>query len=223
MMKSIFRRKIKTLINSSDFRNISLILTIFIIASSILYGHFYLFTQYRMQLIYQNWDGPSYVVIAKSLYNKTLIPKVNTLRLPTEYFAAHPPLYPLLIRLFSFIGFFQSMILVSLLSSALYLITFYYFIKKYTSNKNAFLLSLLSIFVTPRWFAISHTGSSEPLFLFLLTLMIILIRNKKTLIAALVAMLLQLTRIQGILIFGGVVLYYLYQRISKEISTKQFI
>lgn len=218
---------LKTLeIEKKDKKNLSIILLVFVLSCLVLYAYYHFFTESKLQLVYQNWDGPSYVVIAKSLYNNEIIPQVNTLRLPTEYFAAHFPLYPLLIRLFSFIGYFRSMIFVSLLSTVLFLFSFYILAKDYSDERRALYLSLGLIFITPRWFIVSRVGSSEPLFLFLLCLMIVLINRKKILLAAIVMSLAQLTRIQGILIFAGLSLYYAYLffkgRSFKEL-VKEFI
>ncbi len=223
MKQANHKLKLISYFSTEDAKNIAKILLAFAIASIILYGYFLFFSPYRLQLVYQNWDGPSYVVIAKSFYNKDIIPQVNTLRIPVKYFAAHPPFYPILIKLFSFIGYFQAMIVVSLMSTALFLCSFYYFLKDHVSAGNAFLLSLLSIFISPRWFVVSHVGSSEPLFLFLLCVLLMLIKKNKTVPILIVAMLLQLTRMQGILIFGGIFLYYLYQRVLKKISSRELI
>lgn len=206
-----------------DMKNLLIIQAIFIVSTAILYGYYFFFTNTKLQLIYQNWDGPSYVVIAKSFYDAEIIPSVNTLKLPTTYFAAHFPLYPMMIRFFSLVGFYQSMILSALISTMLFLTTFYLLVKKYSTNQTAFWLALTSIFISPRWFIVSHVGSSEPLFLFLLCLTLLLIKNKKHGIAAIAATLMQLTRIQGILFFGGISIYYLYLFIFKKKSFKLVI
>src|SRR3989304_5544199 len=72
-----------------------------------------------MKNIYQNFDGPYYLVIAKSWYDKNLIEKNFSFPVPTEYFAAHFPLYPAIVRAFNTIGLngFQSLVLVNVLAS----------------------------------------------------------------------------------------------------------
>ena len=54
-----------------------------------------------MATIVSNYDGPLFLVVAKTLYNKSLIEGNFSLSLPTEYYAAHFPLFPALIRVFS--------------------------------------------------------------------------------------------------------------------------
>ncbi len=48
--------------------------------------------------IKQNYDGPYYAVVAKTLYVKEDIGRQFAFPLPQEYYAAHFPLYPLLMR-----------------------------------------------------------------------------------------------------------------------------
>lgn len=220
MMKVISLKNAVSLVNQVDFRNLSIILLVFGLATLVLYQHFF-FSDLKMQLVYQNWDGPSYVVIAKSLYNVEVIPQVNSLRLPTEYFAAHFPLYPLAIRLFSFIGYFQSMIFTSVLSTALLLCAFYFLASEYTTKNVALILSLGMIFFTPRWFIVSHVGSSEPQFLLLLCLMILSLNHNRYVLAACMAVLMQLTRIQGILFFVGISMYYVFMLVTKKKTFRQ--
>lgn len=58
-----------------------------------------------MQYIYRNYDGPLYIVPAKTLYNPQMIKELGLeLALSEKYFAAHLPLYPLLIRLLEIMG-----------------------------------------------------------------------------------------------------------------------
>lgn len=63
----------------------------------------------EMHIVFRYWDGPNYSYLAKALYN---IPRDHPLSPYTkpEYFAAYLPLYPLTIRLFSFLGYNNAMI-----------------------------------------------------------------------------------------------------------------
>ena len=64
--------------------------------------------------VYKNFDGPLYIIPAKTLYQFNLLEKLAPyISLPANYFAAHLPLYPLLIRLFApLFGYLKSMIAV---------------------------------------------------------------------------------------------------------------
>jgi len=74
------------------------------------------------------------------------------------------------------------------------------------------------IFFPARWFIVSRVGSSEPVFLFFLVLCLIYFYRQKFLLSALFAALAQLTRAQGILIFAGIMSYYLFQVVNKNIK-----
>ncbi|MCR4326306.1 MAG: hypothetical protein NUV52_01470, partial [Candidatus Roizmanbacteria bacterium] len=178
-------------------RDFLIIAAIFVISTLILYASHWLFTPFKLQLIYQNWDGPSYVVIAKSFYNPELIDKANTLRLPATHFAAHFPLYPLFIFLFSFMGYFRAMIFVSLVFALLFLYVLYILIKELYPKLNPLLVVLPFIVITPRWFTVYHVGSSEPVFLFFIALALLYMVRKKWWLSAVFAALAQLTRSQG--------------------------
>lgn len=203
-------------------RDIFIISFVFIIASLIFYSYYWFFVPQKLQLLYQNWDGPSYVVIAKSLYDPDLINQVNTISRNPEFFAAHFPLYPLLIRLFSFIGYFRSMLFVSQLFSLLFIITFY-LLSVRLKLKRPLILCLLLVFLTPRWFIVSHVGSSEPVFLFFLTFSILFLAKKNLVASAIAAFLAQMTRPQGILIFIGILFYLAYQHIFCQIRLSELL
>jgi len=206
----LFPKISEVLISKDRGKDLILIILVFSLFSLILYGYFWFFSPYKLQLLYQNWDGPAYVVIAKSFYNLQDIEKANNLRLPSTYFAAHLPLYPLFIRIFSFIGYYRSMVFISQLFSLLFILTIYYLIRFLYPKTNALLISLSLIFFPPRWFTVSHVGSSEPVFLFFLSLSIFLFLGERYKISALMAAIAQMARVQGILFFFGLLFYYLY-------------
>src|SRR5690606_9201336 len=56
-------------------------------------------SQEGMATVIANYDGPLYIVIAKTLYNIEQIQANFQFPLPVEYYAAHFPLFPVLIRL----------------------------------------------------------------------------------------------------------------------------
>lgn len=101
-----------------------------------------------MQTLVSNYDGPLYVVIAKSLYNPEVIKQFFEFPIPIEYYAAHFPLYPLLIRLFSFsqIGYLYSMLAVTVFGSILAIYFFQKFISQYISKDAALLATIFFSF-----------------------------------------------------------------------------
>lgn len=177
---------------------------IFITATVIFYSYFWFFVPGRLEVVYQNWDGPVYAVISKTLYNPQQIENLSWAHFKEPFdYASSFPLYPLLIRLFSFIGIFRSMILVSLVTSLGCIIAFYELVKKYKLSVSPLLLSTIFIFLPPRWFISSHIGSSEPLFILLIILSLNYFLSKKYLWSAIFLFFAQLTRSQGILFFAG--------------------
>lgn len=203
-------------------RDVAWIINIFLLASIILYGYYCFFTPVGMNFVYRNWDGPGYLVVAKTLYNVDLINKINPFPflLPTHY-AFQFPGYPLVIRLFSFMGWNESMIFSSQLFALLFSIALYFLIKEVSPKANALVVALLSIFYTPRWFIVSHVGSTEPQMMFFITLFMIFAYRKKFVWAGVALALAQLTKPQGIIFFVGITLYYLFQFCTKKLSLKK--
>ena len=93
--------------------------------------------QEGMATIVANYDGPLFLVVAKSLYATSIINSFP-LTLPSIYYAAHFPIYPLLIRLSSFVfGYPYAMLAMTIFGSFLSVYFFNLFIKRYVSEKNA--------------------------------------------------------------------------------------
>ena len=91
-----------------------------------------------MLTIYQHYDGPWYVVVAKTLYDPV---KIKNLKLessaPEKYFAAHLPLYPALIKVvrdtgvLGQLGYLKAMVSVNLLATVGLALFFYWFLVKF--------------------------------------------------------------------------------------------
>lgn len=203
-------------------RDIAWIINIFLLASILLYGYFGFFSPTGMENVYRNWDGPGYVVVAKTFYNVDLINKINPFPfLAASHYAFQFPGYPLMIRLFSFMGYRESMIFSSQLFALLFSIALYVLVKQVQPKANALIVAILSIFYTPRWFIVSHVGSTEPQMMFFITLFMILFLRKKYLWSGLALGLAQLTKPQGIVFFVGIGAYYLFQIVTKRITLRR--
>jgi hypothetical protein len=164
--------------------------------------------------IYRNYDGLEYIVIAKSFYNPSLIAAIPFSQ-PVTYYASHFPGYSFLILLFSpFLGFLKSMLFVSVLSTALSAVTFYFLVRDFKLTLKPLWLSLIFLILPARWLIVHSVGSAEPLFI-LLTLLAIYgfmkyEQNKKYLwifSAGVLGLAAQLTRPPGILLFLALVSY----------------
>lgn len=155
--------------------------------------------------IYKNWDTPSYVMAAISLYDPQIASYNNIISSPWvtptwTFLPAHFPLYPILIRVFSFIGYFRAAILLSLGFTLAAIFAFYELVKKHNLAKNPLLLTLPFILLSPRWFALYHVGSTEPLFMFFLIMSLSSFLSRRHLPAAVWASLALFTRSQGALL-----------------------
>lgn len=200
----------------------------FFLATLALYGYYFLTN--RFTIVYQNWDGPSYVMAAQSLYDPVYASEHNFLNVSHEhlnshftYLPAHFPLYPIFIRAFSFIGYFQSALFVSVVFSLLYFIAFYELARGLKFVNNPLLLTLPMILLTPRWFLVSHVAGSESMFLFFLTLGLVYWQKQKIWPSAVAFGLAQITRPQGALIALAIGLYALYELVKSRDLKKIFL
>ncbi len=163
-----------------------------------------------MATIMKNFDGLYYVVIARSLYRPEIIEQLFSFPLSPSYYAAHFPLYPLLIRLFSPVfGYLWSMISVSLISSVLAAIVFYLFVKEFKYSKSALWLTLVFLLFPARWLVVRSVGSPEPLFILLILASFYFFKKKNYWGAGAFGALAQLTKPPGILLFCGYAIFLL--------------
>ena len=123
-------------------------------------------------IIYRNFDGLDYVVIAKSFYQPGWLATVPQ-NYPASYYASHFPGYSLVIwGLAPLFGYLKSMLLSSLLFTLLSTITFYFFIRDFQLTKHPLILSVLFLILPARWLVVHSVGSSEPMFIFFILLSI---------------------------------------------------
>jgi len=120
----------------------------------------------NMLTVFANYDGPYYLVVAKTLYEKSKISSTFSLPTPLEYYPAHFPAYPLLIKLFNLlIPGPWAMLLVTVLSTCFAVSFFYLLLKKFRLSINPFWLSICFLFLPARWLVVRSVGSPEPLFI----------------------------------------------------------
>lgn len=152
------------------------------------------------QKIFENYDGPYYVVVAKSWYNKDYIGKHFSFPLPLEYYAAHFPLYPFFIRIFSSIGYLNSMILVNVLATAITAVVIYKIFDEFKWG-NPLWISCTWLFFWPRMWVVRSIGSPETLFILWILLSLYFFQKKKYWWAGLIGALAVFTKSPGILLF----------------------
>jgi len=163
-----------------------------------------------MATIMKNFDGLYYAVIAKSFYRPEIIEQLFSFPLPAIYYAAHFPLYPLLIRLFSPVfGYLWSMLSVALISSVLAAVVFYLFVKEFKYSKSALWLTFVFLLFPARWLVVRSIGSPEPLFILLILVSFYFFKKKNYWLAGIFGALTQLTKPPGILLFLGYIAFLL--------------
>ncbi len=160
--------------------------------------------------IVSNYDGPLYLVTAKTLYNKASIEANFQFPLPAEYYTAHFPLFPLLIRLFGVVtNYPYAMLIVTLLSSIVAIYFFQKLISEYVDKKNVAFLTFLFAIFPARWLIVRSTGSADPLFVGAIIASIYYFKNKKYWMSGIWGLIAQITKSPGILLFISYALYFL--------------
>ncbi|MBI1863890.1 hypothetical protein HYS03_01640 [Candidatus Woesebacteria bacterium] len=158
--------------------------------------------QNGMATIVANYDGPLYMVVAKTFYNASQIEHSFSFNLPVIYYAAHFPFFPFLIRIFSLILVMPyAMLVVSLLSSFICLFFFYKFIRDYVSNQDALFLTFAFSVFPARFLIVRSVGSPEPLFVGAIIASIYYFKRKNYLLASIWGVVAQITKSPAILLF----------------------
>lgn len=176
-----------------------------------------------MNLIYRNFDGLEYVIIAKSLYQPELIANLPQ-SLPTTYYASHFPGYPLLILLVApILGFLKSMLLVSVVSTIGAIIAFYFLVKNFKLTQKPLILSLVFLILPARWLIVHSVGSSEPTFIFFIILAIYFFMKFEQstrflfiYLSALFGLLAQITRPPAMILFFALGVYIIWKIFNEK-------
>lgn len=174
-----------------------------------------------MATVIANFDGPYYIVAAKTLYSPEQITENFSFPLPAIYYSAHYPLFPLLIRAVAalpFIGYPYAMILVTLATSILAIWMFYILLRD-LKIKHAFWLAVIFAVFPARWFIVRSIGSPEPLFLLTIMASVYYFRKEKFWHAGIFGALAQATKPPGILLFLAFIIALVAPHWSKLANT----
>lgn len=169
--------------------------------------------------VYKQFDGPLYIIPAKTLYNPQAIElsvKDGSLPQKALYYAAHLPLYPLLIRALSFVGYIKSMILVNILASVFLAWFFYFVLKKLHITSQPLVLVSILLFL-PRFLVLRSTGAPESLFLLLILVSLYFFEKENFFVSGLAGLLAVMTKLPGILLF----IAYVVTLLEKFYKTKK--
>lgn len=189
-----------------------------------------------MQTVFKNYDGPNYMVIAKTWYRQSAVASQFSLPTPLEYYPAHLPGYPLTIAFLDLVLPGPWAMLVStLVFTLLATVAFYLLLYKFKLSQNPLWLSLVFLVLPARWVAVKAVGSPEPLFIFAILASLYffksafdtvdnnLISKKKITaldlgLAAFFGAAAQITKSPGILLFAAYCLFLLHKFIKQPLK-----
>lgn len=164
------------------------------------------FGRHGMETIVQNFDGLNYLAVAKTLYDPHLLSQnFAGFGNPPIYYAAHFPMYPLLIRsLDTFMSGPQALLWSIIISNILLAGGLYFFFSTFIKDKRlATMLAVVALFFPARMLSDRSVGSSEPLFMFFVLTSLTMAYRGKHWWGAILGSLAVLTRSPGILLFGA--------------------
>lgn len=151
---------------------------------------------------------------AKTLYNKAAIEANYQFPLPTEYYPAHFPLFPLMIRLLSTVtNYPYAMLFITLLSSILATYFFFLLMRQFAEKKGALFLTFLFSIFPARWLIVRSVGSADPLFVAGIIASLYYFRNKKYWLAGVWGAVATLTKSPGILLFISYAVFLIAQKV----------
>ena len=149
--------------------------------------------------IIANWDGPNYLVVAKTWYNLAKISKMGFVN-PPIYYTAHFPLFPFFIYLFHFVfGWLKAGVVTNVLFGLSLNFLFYFLARKHT--KHPLFLTLIFTVFPARFLVTRVISAPETLMLSLILLSIMFFDNEKYLLSSIFGSLAVLTKIQSLFLF----------------------
>lgn len=179
-----------------------------------------------MATIVSNFDGPLYIVAAKTLYNPDLIAKNYQFPLTNEYYSAHFPMFPLLIKSLSgILGHPYSMLFVTVLSSILALYFFNKHARQYLNESDSLWLTFVFAIFPARWLIVRSVGSPEPFFIAAILASTYFFTQKRYWLAGVWGLLAQITKSPAILLFGAYLIQIFITHIKniKDIEIKKYL
>ncbi len=159
-----------------------------------------------MLVVKANYDGPLYIVVAKTFYNFSNGNKFE-FPLSNQYYSAHFPLYPSLIRLMSWLRYDNSMIIVTLLGSVLATAVVYFMGRERLGDEKSFWITVVFLFFPARYFVLRSVGSPEPWFMAFILASVWSFTKKRYWLAGIFGALATITKSPGILLFVSYATY----------------
>jgi hypothetical protein len=153
-----------------------------------------------MMVVYRFWDGPNYLTIARNGYDIRPDNPLLAYVYQPSYFLVHLPLYPFCVRMLSFLGYQPALLVVSLAATVAATLLFYRLSRDVWKLTSPGFLTLVFLFLPPRWLLYRSTGATESLYLALALASIFFFEKSNTGRASVAAGLATLTRISGLML-----------------------
>lgn len=219
--------------NSTKMGHLFLLLSFTLLSTLLFWAAFYFdipgkigIGHVSMETIWANYDGPNYLAISKCGYRPDCIRNKFSLPQPLEYYPAHFPGFSALINIFQpgFLSGPRAMLLVSLLGS-LFLTAFsYLFFSLFFSTQKSYILTLISVFFPARVFILRLVGAPETWFIGSILASLFFFKQKKYFTSALFAVLAQIFKSPGVILFVAYLLHWLLTSIkTRKINLKKYI
>jgi hypothetical protein len=153
-----------------------------------------------MVTVYRFWDGPNYLNVARTLWKIRPDNPLLAYVYHPDRFAGYQPTYPLLVRVFSFVGYQPALLLVSVLSTIAATLLFYRLVRDVWHLSSPGFLTLVFLFLPPRWLLYRSVGASEATYIAFTLASIYFFEKGKVGRSSLAAAFAALTRISGLMI-----------------------
>lgn len=155
-------------------------------------------------IIYRNFDGPLYIIPAKTGYNPKLIETIYPGNTGGPiYFAAHLPGYPATIAtLAPLLGYRRAMIAATFLATLVLAWFFYYMLKQMKLTKHPLVLTIVFLFL-PRFLVLRGVGTPEPLLMLLILSSLYFFEKKQFMWSGILGGLAAMTKTPAILLFAA--------------------
>ena len=177
------------------------------------------FPAVSLETVFQNYDGPNYLAISKCGYRKDCLAKNFSLPQPLEYYPAHLPAFPLIIKFFDLFTTGPKAMLLATLAGSLFLtLASFSFFKLFLNQKKSFWLSFLLIIFPARLLVLRLVGAPETWFIGATLFSLYFFHQKKYLPSVLLAVFAQTLKSPGILLFISYALFALFQFYSRQLS-----
>jgi len=153
-----------------------------------------------MSPVYRFWDGPNFLAVARTLYDIRPDNPLLAYVYEPRFFAAYMPFYPMLVRVFAVFGYERALLLVSVLASTAAVLLFYRLARDVWKLASPMFLSLVFLFLPPRWLLYRSVGATEAVYIACTLAAVLFFERSQVGRASVAGTLAVLTRISGLMI-----------------------